>query len=218
MDIARVSAFAGATMLAATTAALAGPMSVAPSRLVAPSQARVEDVAYRHPTYHHARHYRHYVHHWRHNRYAHYWRHHRYYGWNPGAAAVGTTLGLLTAPLTAGSWCDPYDASCGYDYGWPYDYSWPDTYGYYGGPYYRHYGFGRFGHGQHFAGHYGGLTTGRSVGIGGGFSGAARGFGGMHGGFGGMHGGVGGMHGGFGGGFGGMHGGFGGGGHGGGHR
>jgi hypothetical protein len=94
MDAKRISAVAGASLLALTATASAGPMSVASSQVVTPP-IPIEQVHYRH-------HYRH--HGWYHHGYRHYgWRHHRryhrYYGWNPGAAIAGTALGLATLPF-----------------------------------------------------------------------------------------------------------------------
>jgi hypothetical protein len=107
MHTQKISMLSGAALLALTSAAWAGPTSVAGSRLVAPQQTQIEPVAYR---YRH--HYRHYG--WYHHRYRHYgWR---YY--NPVAAAAGAAVGLATVPFAL--------ATGGYYYGYPY----------YGYPYY----------------------------------------------------------------------------------
>ena len=108
MDTKRVSAVAGAALLALTATASAGPMSVASSKLVAPPQTQTEPAAY-----HYRRHYRHYGYH---HRYRHYgWRHHYYrYGWNPAAAVAGAALGLATLPFAL--------VTGGYYYGYPYYY------------------------------------------------------------------------------------------------
>ncbi len=199
MDIGKLSALAGAALLAVSTTASAGPMSVASAGAVAPAETLVQPVYYRHWTYHHGQFHRRYVHHWGHHyvhnwrhRYVHHWRGHRYYGWNPGAVIAGTALGLLSVPLWAADygWCNSYlDGTCYGGYGWPYNY------GYYSGPYYRHYGYwgghrhyGYWGGGhRRFAGYGGGLRVGRSVGFGGGFHGGGFHGGGFHGG--GFHGG-----------------------------
>ncbi|MGH6863427.1 MAG: hypothetical protein ACRECN_04015 [Methylocella sp.] len=107
MDTKRISMVSGAALLALTTAAAAGPMSVASSKLIAPPQTRTAPVAYR---YRH--HYRHYGYHHRYYR--------RYYGWNPGAAVAGAAVGLATLPFAL--------ATGGYYGYYPY-------YGYYA-PYY----------------------------------------------------------------------------------
>jgi hypothetical protein len=106
MHTQKISMLSGSALLALTSAAWAGPTSVASSELVAPSQTQIEPVAYR---YRH--HYRHYG--WYHHRYRHYgWR---YY--NPVAAAAGAAVGLATIPFALAG---------GYYYGYPY----------YGYPYY----------------------------------------------------------------------------------
>jgi hypothetical protein len=106
MHTQKISMLSGSALLALTSAAWAGPTSVAGSKLVAPQQTQIEPVAYR---YRH--HYRHYG--WYHHRY-----YHRYYGWNPAAAVAGTALGVATLPFAL--------AGGGYYYRYPY----------YGYPYY----------------------------------------------------------------------------------
>ncbi|MGQ0443812.1 MAG: hypothetical protein ACT4O2_01470 [Beijerinckiaceae bacterium] len=112
MHTQKISLLAGSAFLALTSAAFAGPTSVAGATLVAPQQAQIEQVHYR---YRH-RHYGRYYH--RHRHYGRY--HHRYYGgygWNPAAAVAGTALGLATLPfaLAGGGYYYPY-------YGYPYYY------------------------------------------------------------------------------------------------
>ena len=106
MHTQKISMLSGSALLALSSAAWAGPTSVAGSTLVAPQQTQIEPVAYR---YRH--HYRHYS--WYHHRY-----YHRYYGWNPAAAAASAAVGLATVPFAL--------ATGGYYYGYPY----------YGYPYY----------------------------------------------------------------------------------
>lgn len=118
----------GAALLALATTASAGPMSIASSNVVAPSQPQVELVHYyhRHYGWHRGWHYGWYRtrHHygWHHHRYYRYgWHHPRYYryGWNPVAAAAGTAVGLATLPFAAATGAWPY-----YPYGYyaPYYY------------------------------------------------------------------------------------------------
>lgn len=120
MDTKTISLVAGTALLAVTTTASAGPMTVATTNVISPPQTQIEPVHYRY--WHHHRHYYHgrpyggY-----HRRY-----YHRYYGWNPGAAVAGTALGLATLPFAmAGGYYGYYPGYYGY---YPY--------GYYGGPYY----------------------------------------------------------------------------------
>ena len=114
MNTKKISAAAATILLALTATASAGPMTVPSSKIIAPSQPRMEEVYYRY--------------------------YGGYYGWNPGAAIAGTAAGLLTlgAVAATGGW--PY---YGY-YGYPYYYGSSAYYGgpyYYGHPYYRHYGY-----------------------------------------------------------------------------
>jgi hypothetical protein len=99
MDTKRISMVSGAALLALTTTASAGPMSVATSQVVTPpipiEQAR----------YYYRHHYRHYG--WYHHRYRHYGRY-----WYPGAAVAGAAVGLATVPFAL--------ATGGYYYGYPY--------------------------------------------------------------------------------------------------
>ncbi|MGH6842672.1 MAG: hypothetical protein ACREDV_11375 [Methylocella sp.] len=115
MHTQKISLLSGSALLALTSAAFAGPTSVAGASLVAPQQAQIEQVHYRYRHRHYGRyHHRHYRHYGRYR--------HRYYGygWNPAAAVAGTALGLATLPFAL--------AGGGYYYGYPY-------YGY-GYPYY----------------------------------------------------------------------------------
>ncbi len=95
-----------AALLALTSAAMAGPMSVAPTELVAPPQPNIERAAY----YHH--HY--YRHHYAHR----YYRYHRYYAVNPARTAAGLATGAVSLGVgvaTLGN-CSVY--GCGRGYGW----------------------------------------------------------------------------------------------------
>jgi len=94
MDLKRISMVSSAALLALTTTASAGPMSVASSQIITP-QIQTEPVHY-----YYRHHYRHYGWHhgWYRHSYRYGWRHHRYY-WNPVAAATGSALGLATLPF-----------------------------------------------------------------------------------------------------------------------
>ena len=95
-----------AALLALASSASAGPMSVAPSDVIAPPRPKVEMAAYRH--YYH-----------RHYAYRHYYYHHRrYYAVNPGAAIAGVGLGALSLGVGAATLgaCGIYGCA----YGWPY--------------------------------------------------------------------------------------------------
>ncbi|ACK50079.1 hypothetical protein Msil_1110 [Methylocella silvestris BL2] len=179
-----LTAASGALVFALTSAASAGPMSVAPEALVTSPPSQIETIAYRghyhgRGNYHTNRHYRYNGH-----------RHYRHYGYNPGAAAAaGLAFGALSLGAAAAASDDCGYYGCGYGYGGPY---YGGGYGY-GAPAYG-YRQGNWGGGQRWnSGHYagyaggGGLRTGRSVGFG-------QGGGGFHGGGGGFHGGA--MHGG----------------------
>lgn len=105
MNISRNSALSAAVLFALTTGAAAGPLTVSGASTLAPTaQGQVETVAYRH-----YRHYRPY----HHRHYRPYRHHRRYYSGNPGAAAAGAALGVLSLPFAAVGACDPY-YGCGY--------------------------------------------------------------------------------------------------------
>ncbi|MGH6795426.1 MAG: hypothetical protein ACREDD_03740 [Methylocella sp.] len=89
MDTKAIAAISGATLLALTGTASAGPMNEMSAAAIMPLQTHTEAIAYRY--WHHYRRYGY------HHRY-----YHRYYGWNPGAAAAGTALGLATLPFALG--------------------------------------------------------------------------------------------------------------------
>lgn len=152
MGAKRISTISGAILLAFTTTASAGPMSVPSAKIIAPPQTQTDPVYYRY--------------------------YGGYYGWNPGAAVAGTALGLLALGI-AGAAASRPAYGYGYGYGYPYygsyGYNGRPYYGYYGGPYYygrpyyryygyhphyRHYGYW---HGRHY-GYGGGVHTGRSIG------------------------------------------------------
>jgi len=113
MNTKKISAAAATILLALTATASAGPMTVPSSKIIAPSQPRMEEVYYRY--------------------------YGGYYGWNPGAAIAGTAAGLLTLGAVAatggpnyGYYGYPYYYGSSAYYGGPH---------YYGHPYYRHYGY-----------------------------------------------------------------------------
>ena len=109
MDTKRMSLVSGATLLALTGTPSAGPMSVASSKVIAPPQPQIEQVAYR---YRH--HYRHYG-----------WYHHRlvpsqilsqvllWVRLEPARQSRVPPLATLPFALATGGW--PY-------YGYPYGY------------------------------------------------------------------------------------------------
>lgn len=107
-----IAAAAGATLLALTGTASAGPMSEMSATAVMPLQMMTETITY-HPRFHrYGWHYGWY----RGNSHRYAWYGDTYNGWNPVAAASGAAVGLATLPfaLATGSW--PYA------YGYPYYY------------------------------------------------------------------------------------------------
>lgn len=120
MDTKRISIVSGTALFALTATASAGPMSVASSQLIAPSQTQTEPVFFGY--------------------------YGGYGGWYPGAAIAGTALGLLTLGAVAATAGSPYYGYGYPSYGWGYTYP---SYGWgYGSPYYGGgYGYPSYGWG-----------------------------------------------------------------------
>jgi hypothetical protein len=116
MDTKAIAATAGATLLALTGTASAGPMNEMSAAALMPLQMLTEAIAY-HPRFHHYGWHHGWHYGWYRGKYHRYaWYDDTYNAWNPIAAASGAAVGLATLPfaLATGSW--PYY------YGYPYYY------------------------------------------------------------------------------------------------
>ena len=142
---------AGMLAAAVPTESMAGPTGVAP-RLSASLSSSIQDVRYRpHRVYR--------IHRVRRHRAL--YRRYRY-GYNPGAAIIGSILGIM-------------GSGAYYEYNYPYYYGYPGYYdypGYYGYPY--GYGYPVYRGGGGYRGGFGGGGFGRGGGPRGGFGGHHR--------------------------------------------